>query len=85
MKAFRTLFVASVTMLRRNRVLLITSLGLALLSIFVFGWLFGSGPGAGMGLLISIAGLVAVAIGIVGYAVPAIYHAETLLPDHDQT
>lgn len=43
MKAFRTLFVASVTMLRRNRVLLITSLGLALLSIFVFGWLFGSG------------------------------------------
>ena len=43
MKAFRTLFIASVTMLRRNRVLLITSLGLALLSIFVFGWLFGSG------------------------------------------
>ena len=43
MKAFRALFVASVTMLRRNRVLLITSLGLALLSIFVFGWLFGGG------------------------------------------
>ena len=43
MKAFRALLVASVTMLRRNRVLLITSLGLALLSIFVFGWLFGSG------------------------------------------
>lgn len=42
MKAFRALLVASVTMLRRNRVLLITSLGLALLSIFVFGWLFGS-------------------------------------------
>ncbi|HEU5348284.1 MAG TPA: hypothetical protein VFU63_06695, partial [Ktedonobacterales bacterium] len=43
MKAFRALFLASVTMLRRNRVLLITSLGLSLLSIFVFGWLFGSG------------------------------------------
>lgn len=43
MKAFRALLAASVTMLRRNRVLLITSLGLALLSIFVFGWLFGSG------------------------------------------
>lgn len=42
MNAFRTMFLASVTMLRRNRVLLITSLGLALLSIFVFGWLFGS-------------------------------------------
>lgn len=43
MKAFRALFAASVTMLRRNRVLLITSLGLALLSIFIFGWLFGPG------------------------------------------
>ena len=43
MKAFRALFAASVTMLRRNRVLLITSLGLALLSIFIFGWLFGAG------------------------------------------
>lgn len=41
MNAFRTLFAASVTMLRRNRVLLITSLGLALLSIFTFGFLFG--------------------------------------------
>ncbi len=30
-------------MLLRNRTLLITSLGLALISIFVFGWLFGSG------------------------------------------
>ncbi len=43
MQAFRALFAASVTMLRRNRVLLITSLGLALLSIFIFGWLFGPG------------------------------------------
>ncbi|HEX5439620.1 MAG TPA: ABC transporter permease, partial [Ktedonobacterales bacterium] len=43
MKAFRALLAASVTMLRRNRVLLITSLGLALLSIFIFGWLFGGG------------------------------------------
>lgn len=41
MKAFTTLLLASVTMLRRNQELLITSLGLALLSIFVFGWLFG--------------------------------------------
>jgi ABC-2 type transport system permease protein len=43
MKAFRALLAASIKMLRRNRVLLITSLGLALLSIFVFGWLFGGG------------------------------------------
>jgi MFS family permease len=49
------------------------------------GWLFGIGPGAGMGVVISLSGLIAVAIGIVGYTIPAIYHAETLLLDHDQT
>ena len=42
MKAFIALVRAGVVMLRRNRVLLISSLGLALISIFVFGWLFGS-------------------------------------------
>jgi ABC-2 type transport system permease protein len=41
-KSFAAMLLASVTMLRRNRVLLVTSLGLALISIFVFGWLFGS-------------------------------------------
>lgn len=41
MKMFSALFSAGVKILRRNRVLLITSLGLALISIFVFGWLFG--------------------------------------------
>ncbi|HLZ21898.1 MAG TPA: ABC transporter permease [Ktedonobacterales bacterium] len=43
MKAFVALVRAGVVMLRRNRTLLISSLGLALISIFVFGWLFGSG------------------------------------------
>lgn len=42
MKSFGAMLLASVTMLGRNRTLLITSLGLALISIFVFGWLFGS-------------------------------------------
>jgi ABC-2 type transport system permease protein len=45
-RSFSALLLASLTMLRRNRVLLITSLGLALISIFVFGWLFGSGGSA---------------------------------------
>jgi DHA3 family macrolide efflux protein-like MFS transporter len=49
-----------------------------------FGWLFGTGPGAGMGLLISLTGLAGVAIGIIGYTVPAIRQAEDRLPDHDQ-
>lgn len=48
------------------------------------GWLFGVGPGAGMGLLISLTGLLAVTVGIVGYLIPAIFQAEILLPDHDQ-
>ena len=47
------------------------------------GWLFGIGPGAGMGVLIATTGLLAATVGIIGYAIPAIYHAETLLPDHD--
>ncbi|MBF6591744.1 MAG: ABC transporter permease [Ktedonobacterales bacterium] len=42
MKAFTAMVRAGITMLRRDRTLLITSLGLPLISIFVFGWLFGS-------------------------------------------
>ena len=42
MNAFRAMLVASVRMLMRNRVLLITSLGISLISILVFGALFGT-------------------------------------------
>jgi len=48
-----------------------------------FAWLVGNGPGSGMGLLIVFCGIVAVLVGLTGYFVPAIYNAETLLPDHD--
>jgi ABC-2 type transport system permease protein len=41
MKSFVSTLYANLLMLLRNRTLLITSLGLALLSILVFGWLFG--------------------------------------------
>jgi hypothetical protein len=50
-----------------------------------FGWLTGTGPGAGMGLLIALTGVAGIAVGLIGYAIPAIYQAETLLPDHDHT
>jgi ABC-2 type transport system permease protein len=43
MRAFRTLWIDSMKMLLRNRVLIVTSLGVGLISIFVFGWLFGNG------------------------------------------
>jgi MFS family permease len=49
----------------------------------VFGGLVGSGPGAGMALLITACGLLTVAAGIVGYLVPAVRNAEDVLPDHD--
>ena len=49
-----------------------------------WGWLFGTGPGAGMGLLITLTGLAGIAIGLIGYTVPAIRQAEEILPDHDQ-
>lgn len=47
-------------------------------------WLVGTGPGAGMGLIIVFCGLFTVLVGLTGYFVPVIYHAETLLPDHDE-
>jgi MFS family permease len=49
-----------------------------------FGWMVGTGPGAGMGLIIVACGLLAVLVGAAGYFVPAIHNAETILPDHDE-
>jgi len=49
-----------------------------------FGWLVGTGEGAGMALIIFFCGLLSVLVGVVGYSIPAIYKAETMLPDHDE-
>ena len=49
----------------------------------VFGPLVGVGPGAGMGLILVLVGLLGTLAGFVGYAVPAIRNAESILPDHD--
>jgi DHA3 family macrolide efflux protein-like MFS transporter len=49
-----------------------------------FDWLVGTGPGAGMGLIIFFCGFLSVLVGVAGYFVPAIYKAETMLPDHDE-
>jgi MFS family permease len=48
-----------------------------------FGWLVGTGPGAGMGLILVIVGLLGALAGVIGYAVPTIRDAERILPDHD--
>jgi DHA3 family macrolide efflux protein-like MFS transporter len=48
-----------------------------------WGWLVGVGPGAGMGLLIVVTGLLAALAGVVGYVIPQIRNAERLMPDYD--
>jgi len=50
----------------------------------LFGGLVGTGPGAGMGLLMVFCGLLCLLVPVSAYFVPAIRHAETILPDHDQ-
>jgi len=45
-------------------------------------WLVGSGPGAGMGLMFVVAGVLILAFSLAAYAVPAVRRLETDLPDH---
>jgi MFS family permease len=48
-----------------------------------FGWLVGTGPGAGMAFIMVLCAVGVVLVGIIGYSVPAVRDAETRLPDHD--
>ncbi len=50
----------------------------------MFGWVVGTGPGAGMGLLLVLCGVLVSLVGVIGYFVPAIRDVEAVLPDHDQ-
>lgn len=49
-----------------------------------FGWLVGTGPGAGMALLVIICGVVSAAVGLGAYLFPTVRDVEELLPDHTQ-
>jgi len=49
-----------------------------------FGWLVGTGPGAGMALMAVFAGLLGAMVAAIAYTIPVIRDAETLLPDHAQ-
>ncbi|HSN76040.1 MAG TPA: MFS transporter, partial [Anaerolineae bacterium] len=49
-----------------------------------FGPLVGTGPGAGMGLIMVLCGLLGLLVPVIAYFIPAIRNAETILPDHDQ-
>ncbi|GAB4580360.1 MAG: MFS transporter [Anaerolineales bacterium] len=50
----------------------------------MYSWLVGSGPGAGMALIVIAAGLLSAAVGLFGYLFPAVRDAEDVLPDHHQ-
>jgi MFS family permease len=49
----------------------------------VFGWLVGTGRGAGMSLMLLIAGILGMIVGFGAYAVRVVRNAEDILPDHD--
>jgi hypothetical protein len=49
----------------------------------IAGPLFGTGAGSGMSLLIALCGVGGFLVGLSGYFIPAILHAETALPDHE--
>lgn len=48
-----------------------------------FGWLVGTGPGAGMGLLVVGCGLAVTVVALTAWGLPMVRNVETLLPDHD--
>jgi predicted MFS family arabinose efflux permease len=48
----------------------------------LFGGLVGTGPGAGMALMLVLAGVLGTLAGLAGYAFRPIREAETILPDH---
>jgi MFS transporter, DHA3 family, macrolide efflux protein len=49
----------------------------------VFGGIFGVGAGAGMALMITLAGIIGASLGVGAYLFPAIRNAEDILPDHE--
>lgn len=48
-----------------------------------FGWLVGTGDGAGFGLMFVLFGLLGAGVGLAGYSFPQVRNIETLMPDHD--
>jgi MFS family permease len=50
-----------------------------------FGWLVGTGPGSGFGLLILLCGVGGTLVGLAGYLVPSIRNIDQLLPDFRRT
>ena len=47
----------------------------------MFGWLVGTGPGSGFGLLIFLCGIGGTLVGLAGYLIPSLRNIDKLLPD----
>ena len=48
-----------------------------------FGWMVGTGPGAGIGLLFVIVGVLGAGVGVAGFLNRNVREVETLVPDHE--
>jgi DHA3 family macrolide efflux protein-like MFS transporter len=48
----------------------------------LFGWLVGTGPGAGIALMFVMAGALGMLVALGGYAIPVVRNVEDILPDH---
>jgi hypothetical protein len=49
--------------------------------VSTFGWLVGTGPGSGFGLLIFLCGIGGALVGLTGYAISSIRNVDVLMPD----
>ncbi len=49
----------------------------------IFNPLVGTGAGAGMSLMVLLSGLLGIAVGLIGYSIPAVRNVEEILPDFD--
>ena len=49
-----------------------------------FGWLVGTGDGAGMALILVVCGVLAALAGLGGYATRIVRNVEDILPDFDE-
>ncbi len=50
-----------------------------------FGWLVGTGPGAGMSLMMVFSGVLVTVVSVLAFMFPVVRLAEDILPDHVQT
>lgn len=50
----------------------------------MFGWLVGTGPGAGMSLMFILSGIIGIVVGLIGYAYQRIRNLEAIVPDHEE-